>query len=181
MIPLLWCAAYLDEKRWLAAVVAFSAALFLQFRALYYVPWALYAAAGVLREGVWRSWTRRQWLALVAASGLAVIALSTFVLVRPAFAQLPFENPIHPGGLKALPVVAFVAALGATAIVFARSRAPLDLAILCWMTLLLVAVRQTQGWHAILFVPWVLASAGSAALRLARIAFVVVVTTAVIL
>lgn len=83
--------------------------------------------------------------------------------------------------MKALPVVAFVAALGATAIVFARSRAPLDLAILCWMTLLLVAVRQTQGWHAILFVPWVLASAGSAALRLARIAFVVVVTTAVIL
>jgi hypothetical protein len=181
MIPLLGCAAYLDEKKWLAALVAFSAALFLQFRALYYVPWALYAAVHVLRDGGWRAWTRREWVALVVASALSATALFTFVLVRPAFAQLPFANPIHPGGLKTLPVGAFVAALASAAIVFARSRAHLDLAVLCWMTILLVSVRQTQAWHAILFVPWVLASAACARVRLARIAFVVVVTTAVIL
>jgi len=75
--------------------------------------------------------TQREWLALLVASTLSVIALSTFVLVRLAFAQLPFANPIHPGGVKALPVVAFVAALGSSAVVFGRSRAPLDLAVLC--------------------------------------------------
>jgi hypothetical protein len=83
--------------------------------------------------------------------------------------------------LKALPIVAFAASLAIAALLFARARSSLDLAVLAWMTVMLVAVRQTQAWHTLLLIPWIFAKASSDAVRVARIEFVAVVTTAVFL
>ena len=55
------------------------------------------------------------------------------------------------------------------------------LAVLGWMTLMLVSIRQTQAWHSLLLVPWIFARAPSGAVRFGRIELIAVVTTAVFL
>jgi hypothetical protein len=181
MLPVLLCIGYADARRWFASCIAFCVALFLHYRALFFVPWALWAAYHVARERQWRSWTAREWIAVGGATVAAGTALFTFWVVRPTLGQMPLANPIHPGDLKPLPIVAFAATFAVAAAIFARARSYFDLAVLGWMTLMLVSIRQTQGWHTLLILPWVFARATSDPVRFGRIAYLVVLTGAVFL
>ncbi len=181
MVPVLWCAGCLERRRWLAAGVAFAVAIFIHFRAIFYAPWAVFAGWNLVRDRAYRGWCPRQWVAFGAAAALAAISLYTLVLVTPTLGALPMGNPIHPGHLRPAAVAAVVAAVGVAAGLFVRNRAYLVLAVLVWMTAMLVNVRQVQAWHTFMLLPWIFAPTSSAGVRLARMEWVAVVTIAVIL
>ncbi len=181
VVPLLLSGRYLAERRWLAVVVSIATAVFLHFRALYYLPWMLVAAASIVRSRAWAEWEAREWVALAAAGLLGAAAVYALVLVTPSLGAMPLENPIHPGHIKALPTAAFVLVLGVAAAVFARTRAWLDFTLLVWLALVLVLTRQVQAWHAFLLLPWIFAPSASTVGRAARIQFVVTVALAVFL
>jgi hypothetical protein len=181
VVPLLLCGRYVAERRWLAVVVSFSTAVSLHFRALYYLPWMLVAAFNIVRSRAWAQWKAREWVALSVAGLVGGAALYALLLVTPALAAMPLENPINPGHIKAVPTVAFVLVLSLAAAVFARMRAWLDCALLVWLALVLVLTRQVQAWHAFLLLPWIFAPSASTVGRVARIQFVATVTLAVFL
>jgi hypothetical protein len=181
MIPLLLCGRYVTERRWVGVVVSFMTAIFIHFRALFYVPWLIVAAIGAIRTRAWVTWRAQEWIALAAAAVLGGAALYTLMLVTPSLGALPLENPIHPKHVKALPTIAFVLALGMAAAVFWRTRAWLDLTLLVWIALVLVSTRQVQAWHTFLLLPWIFAPSLSTAGRAARIQWVATVTLAVFL
>jgi hypothetical protein len=179
--PLIVCGAAFDRRRWLAVCAAFAIALFIHYRALFYAPWLLVAAWGLARDRAWRSWSRGDWAVVCGAVSLGALSLYTFALVTPTLGQVPLANPVHPGDLHAVPVIAFGASVALAAALFIRQASRLDLVMLVWMTLMLIAIRQLQAWHAFIFVPWVLAPAASNAVRAGRIQWAVIATVAVIL
>ncbi|MGO9836350.1 MAG: hypothetical protein ACLP1X_19285 [Polyangiaceae bacterium] len=181
VVPLLLCGRYVAERRWVAVIVSFMTAIFIHFRALLYVPWLLVAAIGAIRARAWATWGARAWIALAAGVLLGGAALYSLMLVMPSLGALPLENPIHPGHVKALPMVAFVVALGVAAAVFRRTGAWLDLTLLVWMAVVLILTRQVQAWHTFLLLPWIFAPSPSTSGRAARIQFVATVTLAVFL
>jgi len=181
MIPLVVCAACIGKGRPLGILATFSLALFIHFRALFYVPWALYGMWRAAKVRAWRDATPLEWVAVVASAALACVAAITLVLVAPALSLLPLESPIHPGHLKAIPLVAFVASLAVGLLAFARARAWLDVAMILWLALMLCSIRQVQAWHAFLLFPWLFAAAPRESVRIARIGFVATVTLAVFL
>jgi hypothetical protein len=112
---------------------------------------------------------------------LGLSALTTFVLIMPTLGNVPFENPIHPGHMKAVPVTAFACTALFAIVAFVRLRAGLDVAMLVWLAIMLVSARQVQAWHAILLFPWIFSPAEKTFARVARVQFVAIVTVAVIL
>jgi hypothetical protein len=181
MIPLVACGRSLARRRWLGALALFALACFIHFRALFYVPWAVVAAWHVGAERAWQAWSPRGWLVAASAGVLGALSLFTFVLVRPVLGQVPLANPVHPGDLRAASVCLFGAAVALAAALFWRGRARLDLAMLGWLTLMIVSIRQLQAWHPFMFVPWIFAPAESNAVRFGRIQWALVTTVAVIL
>jgi hypothetical protein len=181
VVPLLLCIRSIVDQKPIAAVVSFAVAAFVHFRALYYVPWLLVAAAEIVRLRSWRDCSAREWFALALAALLGGSALYTFLLVQPWLSCLPLGNPIHPGHVRLVPAIAFALAFGAAAALFGRGRAWLDLAILAWSSLCLILTRQVQAWHAVLLFPWIFAPCTRPLARVARIEFVTIVTLAVFL
>ncbi len=153
IIPLLLCIRFLQERRGLAAAVAFCAALFLHFRAVYYLPWGVASVALLCQE--WHRLTKPQLWVAAAGVVLALSSLGAFLLTVPglmAFRDstsvlLIASHHVDGGALLAFAVVLAVALL-------LLARAPLDAAVLCWMALLLTVVRQSYPWYSIALVPW---------------------------
>jgi len=181
LIPVLLAASAFEARRWLAVCVALAVGLFIHYRVVFCLPWGLYALWRLARDRAWSTWTAWQWTGAAIGALLAAVSVYTFVLVSPALGLVPLANPTHPGGLHPLPLLVFAASTAAAAVLFWRARAPLDLVMLAWLTLMIVSIRQLQAWHAFMFVPWVLAAAKSDGARFGRILWAVAVTVAVIL
>jgi hypothetical protein len=181
LLPLVLCGEAINEGRSLRACGAFAVAVFVHFRALLYAPWALLAAWRLIEQRAWRRWSLRDGALVAASVVLAGTALYTLALVAPSLGELPLANPVHWGGVRASSLSAFVAAVGLAAWLFRRDRAHVDVAMLVWLSVMMLAIRQLQAWHAFMFVPWVFAPACSPAVRFGRIQWAVVVTCAVIL
>jgi hypothetical protein len=181
MAPAIWAGACIGRRRWLAACVALSCAFFIHFRAMFYLPWALLAVTELLQARAWRSWEGREWVAVALAVALAASSAYTLILVSPTLGQLPLANPIHPGDVSVLPVTVFAVSACIAAGLFLREQAYFDGALLLWMTLMLISIRQLQMWHPFMLLPWVFAPARSTLVRFARVEWLVVLTVAVIL
>jgi hypothetical protein len=181
VLPLVLAAAYFGTQRWLAGLLAFGVALFCHYRALFYAPWALFALWQLARVSAWKTWRSSDWLAAAAAAALAFVSVATFVLVTPALGRVPFENPIHPGHIKIVPLLVFCSTMAVALAAFVRRRSNLDVAMALWIGLMLVSARQVQSWHAILMLPWLFAPAATYVVRAARVQLVAVVTLAVFL
>jgi hypothetical protein len=181
VVPLAAAAGRLRDKRWLEGCACFGVALFFHYRALFYVPWIFVCGWRIVQERGWMQWRAREWCLAGATALLVGISLSTFVLVSPSIASVPLENPIRPGHLKLLPVLASASAFAGALVVLARQRQWLDVSTLFWISLMLVSVRQVQAWHAILFAPWLFARAASESVRAARLVFLSTITLAVFL
>jgi hypothetical protein len=150
--PLFLCGALLAERRGVAALTAYCASAALHFRAFFLAPWALYAAYLAWNE---RPFRKRDWAALVTVGLLSIASLYPFALVAPWLSKLPAR-----GGLDGAPgVIAVLVISGACAAAFAWARSWLDVAVVAWVTLMLLTMRATYGWYVIFLLPWLVAPA----------------------
>ncbi|MFN2546580.1 MAG: hypothetical protein ABR567_04020 [Myxococcales bacterium] len=154
-VPLILCA----RRRGIEAVLAFCAAVFIHFRALFFVPWALFAAVAIVRERQFRSWGRREWAMAAGAAALSIAALVPFALLQGSLAHLAFSNRVSMAMAPALrpATIAFLAVCGLAAVLFRRAGARLDLALLAWIALMLFSLHQAEQWHALALLPWLCA------------------------
>jgi hypothetical protein len=185
LVPLVLCARYLDERRALAAAVAYSVAAVIHFRAFFVAPWALYAAWLFVRERKWRGLGLRDAGGLLCGLVCGGAALATFALVAPALARQAVDNPVslaaatrHPAAL-----VAFAVAVVVAGAMLARASAWLDLAVLAWMTLMILCVREAHSWHIVILLAWLIApvarARGGETVRAARLVVLACVQLAV--
>jgi hypothetical protein len=178
--PLLLCFEYLRARRGLAAAVAFCAGAFIHFRVLFLAPLSLYAAYLFVRERQWRGFGWKQGLAVAVAAGLTFCTLGTFWLVTPALRQMTVTNPANmwvqpisaPAVLWLLAVVLLLAA------VLTYARAFFDLAILLWLGVMYLSLREAQPWHILIIAVWLIAPVlhvrprGEEAVRVVRLFFI---------
>jgi hypothetical protein len=159
LAPLVIAAALLARGRGLAALVAYSVAAVLHFRAFMLGPWAIYAAYLALRQ---RPWGRRGWAAIAVIAVLSVASLAPFALVWPTINALPPQ-----GGIDSSPkLVALVLMTAACGAAFAFARAWLDLSVLCWVAVMLYGMRGVYPWYWLFLLPWLVAPVvGRAAAR----------------
>jgi hypothetical protein len=159
--PLVLCATHLARRRGPAALVCYSAAVFLHFRALLFAPWAMAAAALVVRDRVWRRGSGRTAVALGVSAVLSAASLYVFALNWPGMKALPADNPVGLWGhsLRDPAVVTFLLVWGLGIAVFAAARAWLDAAVAAWFVVLLLATRQVFPWHAVIPLAWLAAPA----------------------
>lgn len=159
--PLLLCWRFLGERRGLAALVAYCAAAFLNFRAFYYAPWALAAAWLIVRDRQWRSFGRRDQAAVGLAAIFAAGSLWPYFLALPGLLAFPhYASPllvardhVDPAALAVAGVIALIAIAA-----FAAARAWIDAATLGFVLFVLTQVRQTSPWYTVALVPWLCAA-----------------------
>jgi hypothetical protein len=157
--PLLVCARYLDARRGLAAAVAYSVAAFIHFRAFFLAPWVMYAAWIFAQDRQWRGLRPRDWGAVAVGAVCSFGSLFAFALVVPTLGGQKLNNVMHwshaaddPRGLAVLAAVSIVAA-----VLLARVRAWLDLAVLAWLTLIILVVNEAHEWHIVIPLAWLVA------------------------
>jgi len=160
VVLLLLCWRWLGERRALAAIVAFCAASFLHFRAYYYAPWALAAAALVVRERRWQAWHGRDWAALGAAVLLGGASLATFALVLPSLLSYKvYLSPLFVSRDHRIAPALFLGALIAAVALaaFAAARSWIDALMVPWLAMILTTVRVSEPWYVVATVPWLCA------------------------
>lgn len=159
IFPLILCATYLRQRRALAATVAYCAAVLIHFRALFLLPWGAYGAWMIIRERQWSRWAAPEFLA--AAAGLLMVAAAAgpFLLLWPTLSTLPIGNVISIAvprpNVRAIGSVTVIMLLSGWAFAWARSW--LDVVVLGWFAFMLVSLRQTEGWHLLVPLAWVVA------------------------
>jgi hypothetical protein len=162
--PLLLCAQWGQgapaKRRPLAAVLAFTIAFTIHFRALFFAPWVLYAAGTSITSGAWRTWKwrGRDGAALAGIGVLSFCSLGVFALLWPTLKALPiFFNPLTSEAAHGDRVALIGYALMALAVgvAFAWSRAWVDLALLAWVTYVFVSLRETFEWDVVSLLAWV--------------------------
>lgn len=159
LFPLLLCTVYLRRGRGLAALVAYVASVFIHYRALFFLPWGVYAAILIIRERQWQRWSAPHYLAVAGTSLMAVAAAIPFLLLWPTLQHLPNVNPIsfksdHPE-YAVLSCVGVAVVISAAT--FLWNKCWLDMAILGWFCFMIVSLRETYPWHLLVPLSWLAA------------------------
>jgi len=155
LVPLIVCTRYLRQRRGLAAGVAYCAAAFIHYRAFFFAPLALYAAYLLVRNREWREWRRPHFIAIGVAAVLGGSSLWTFFTVLPRITGVATNNPIFIGtGPITHTTWAFLAVALVVGLALARARAWLDVAILGWLTVMLVRMNSTYEWYMLVLIAW---------------------------
>ena len=156
--PLLLSGMYLRQRRAVAAAVAYCAAAFLHFRALFFAPYALYAAWTFVQAGQWRRLGKKEWGGLTVMLLLCVGVLGVFALLAPVLTTLPVNNPVNLAlrPLASTQVVMFLMVLAVSAVALVSARAWLDLMVLAWMAGMLATLREAYPWHGTILLTWLL-------------------------
>lgn len=169
LTPLLLCAAYLAERRSLAAVVAFCVAAFIHYRAYFYAPWVLFAAYDIVMSKQWRRWSKRDFAGAGVAVVLGILSLATFATV---FGEITTNlKPNNAVFLRPEAQAVFLISFGIVAAVCAVNRAWNDAAVGLWMGLMLLTMSAVYQWYGLFLLPWLAAPVfGSAVRRVSRVA-----------
>ena len=170
VLPLLLCDAFVAAGLGAPAFLAFGVAMLLHFRALYYVPWGLVAAALVFRS---RAPSRKDRVRIGLGTLCLAASLATFALALPGLLGYPLQlNPLflRTAALDRTALLEGAALAVAAAAVFVWARSPLDAGLVAWLAVVLTQVRQNYSWYSVALVPWLCAPAGRPAVRLARLA-----------
>jgi hypothetical protein len=153
--PLILCARFVVAKKNLYAIVMFCAAVFIHFRALFFAPWVVLAAVMIVRNKEWTAWTKREWAIVPLAIFLGGSALGVYAILWPILRDLPLENAVL--NIHA-PVPLKLASFGCILICAAGAliyfRAWLDLAVLAWMSMVLVTLREAYEWNLLSMLAW---------------------------
>jgi hypothetical protein len=156
IVPLVLCGSYLAERRAVAAAVAFCVAATLHFRAFFLAPLALYALWLFVQDRAWRRLSWRDLVGVGAVLVLAVLALGSFALVAPELGSVRLMSLLRAGDGALVPAMVkglgLLVLLGAAALAWAG--AWLDVLVLAWLALCVVATRQTLEWHTVVPAAW---------------------------
>jgi hypothetical protein len=173
--PLLLCARYLQQRRGLAALVAFTVAAFIHFRSFFLAPWAVYAVWIFVRDGQWRGLRARDFFAAGAGGLCAFASLGVFALVSPVLAKQQINNSLNLTVPHAAALLAFAAVVAVATFLLSRARAWIDLAVLGWLTLMMFFVKEAHEWHIVIPLAWVVAPVESSRPGLVRTARMLVI------
>jgi hypothetical protein len=174
--PLVFCLRYLQERRAIAAALAYCLAAACHFRVFFLAPLALYALWIFVADKQWRGLKRRDYAALLAVGVLSLGVLWVFALIRPAL-DMPVTNPAHPSLWAASlePVLWLLAVSLISLLLLLCARAWFDVVQLAWLSLTLVALNEAAPWHLLAPMTWLIAPLyrgrpeGFEAVRLARL------------
>jgi hypothetical protein len=156
VVPLVLAARFLAQRRGVEALLAFTVATMVHFRALFFAPWALYAIYLVLRERQWRSWRRRHVVQGLLAIILGSACLTLIAVLWPHLHELNIYNPVNVAAdpVNAAAIKTLVLAVVVLAGVFVYTRAWLDVFVLVWVAMMLLFMRQTYEWEILSFLAW---------------------------
>jgi hypothetical protein len=179
--PLVLSAGFLAARRGLAAVIAYCAAVFIHFRALFFAPLCIAAICLLVREREWIWWRTRDWIGAAAAAMMAAGSLYSFWLLWPFLsAQSHDPNPVRWGVAAGFWTFLGLTALVATLLVVARSW--LDFVMTAWMWVMWMNIPFAHPWYIVVMLAWL----GSPSegpperahlVRDARVAFTLIVST----
>ncbi len=155
-VPLILCTRALRANRPLSAGVAYCAAAFIHYRAFFFAPLAVYAAFLLVKQKAWRTFGPKEWSAVGVAALLGGLSLGTFFTVLPRITAMAPNNPIYsfgPGGFGVQAKV-FLLVCVLIGLAFARARAWMDLALLGWLSLMLLRMPTTYEWYLLVPLAW---------------------------
>ncbi|MEO6573473.1 MAG: hypothetical protein ABIP89_06520 [Polyangiaceae bacterium] len=164
LAPLFLCAKWLHERRMLAAIVAYTVATTIHFRAFFFAPWVVYAAFSIVSDGSWKTWRGRDVGAALVAGLLAAATLFVFALVWPTLSAMPIVySPLAFSAGQATPpaLSAYLVVLVIVGAAFAYSRAWMDLVILAWLTFIFVRLHEAYEWDLVALLAWLGSPLGS--------------------
>ena len=167
--PLLLCARALHRGDGMAGLLWFSAAASLHFRAYFFAPWALYGLFLVLRRGQFRG--RRAAALAVGTVVLSLASLVPFALLWPSLRALPVTSRVNPSApdVTIADLVPLLLVVVVAAVALAGARAWLDLAVLGWVTLMLLSVREAYAWDLLSLLCWLVAPVTAGVLHPERV------------
>jgi hypothetical protein len=153
--PLLLGVWLLGQRRGVDALLASSAALFLHYRALWYLPVFAFALLAILRTREWRSGGASTYAKLGAAALLIGVSSYAFALLYPGLALLPATNPVQLDRLVAGTTAGtyLALALAPVGLYLILSRQWVFLACAAWQIAMLLETRQIQPWHGLFVLP----------------------------
>ncbi|MCP3102387.1 hypothetical protein LZ198_26295 [Myxococcus sp. K15C18031901] len=152
LAPLVLCGHFLRQRRGLAALVCYCIAAFIHFRAFFFAPLPLYAVYLVLKDWKHQRWDDRQGAELAAIIVLGFSSLYTFWLTMPWLTSFPLTNPLRRELNFEGTHLAFLVMLVGAMLLYAH--AWLDVVLMGWMAWMCSRVYQTQGWHALVLMMW---------------------------
>jgi hypothetical protein len=169
--PLVLSALALVRDLGLQAIACFSHRAILHFRAVFFAPLALCGLYLVVKGRQWRAWTRRDHGLLAVTAALSVAVLGPFALLWPHLQDIPVTTSISPSadGFSLLGVLPFVVVVVVGAAAFASARAWLDLAVLGWLTVMLLSLHEAYYWDMLTLLAWLMAPHAPAVRRIARV------------
>jgi hypothetical protein len=167
--PLLLCARSLYRRSGTVALFWFSVAALFHFRALFLLPWAIYALYLLVTQREWRVWGRRGQVLASATFVLGLASFVPFVLLWPALTGIEVTAALNPGDPQFQPfkLAPLQVAVVVTVAALASVEAWLDIAVIAWLALMSVVVREAYPWDILTMLAWLLApiAAGRAASR----------------
>jgi hypothetical protein len=159
--PLLLTPLFIARRQHLPALLTVSLALFMHYRALFYLPWAALALYRLVKDREWESWKNSQMLWAGVAGLMATMSLRVFLNIRGVFTGAT-GGPVNPIGLGAGDlnlsrglVMLFI--FGAAGYVFWRGGAMIELAMVGWVLLVAVFTPEIHEWDTVALVPLVAA------------------------
>ena len=169
--PLLLCARALWRKRGATALLWFSGASVLHFRALFLAPWAAYAVYLVVTQREWRTWGPSGWVGFGLTCLCAAAAIIPFILVWPYLQTIPVSVAVNPTvpNFHVVNLIPFLVVLALGAAAFITARAWLDLAVVSWLGLMCVLLHEAYYWDILTLLAWLLAPIAAGMERLTRV------------
>lgn len=169
--PLLLCARALWCRRGATALLWFSVAGVLHFRALFLAPWAAYAVYLLVTQREWRTWGRSGLAGFGLTCLCAAAAIIPFILVWPFLRTIPVSVAVNPTvpNFHVVNLIPFLVVLALGAAAFVTARAWLDLAVVSWLGLMCVLLHEAYYWDMLTLLAWLLAPIAARTERLTRV------------
>ncbi|HEV3475533.1 MAG TPA: hypothetical protein VG602_09220 [Actinomycetota bacterium] len=154
--PLLLTPRYLVRRQPIPTLLTFLLAVFVHFRALFYLPWGAEGGVRLLANRAWRPWSAGRGVALAAISVMGIASAAAFFVLLGDMAGYSRTNPFHPGyeefDLAKLVSLVLVAAAGSALLLW--QRAFREVVMLVWIALVIATLPQINPAGAIVLLPW---------------------------
>ena len=155
--PLLLSALALRRRAGLAGTAWFTLAVFIHFRALFFLPLFAYGVYLVVTQREWKRWDTQSWIVAGATGVAGVMTLGVFVLLWPQLADIEINNPINLAVLRgdldmALLYTGMLVLLSA---VFLWADGEADLVVLIWIFVMLTLLRESYPWDVLTLLAWI--------------------------